>query len=152
MSGDVTWCPKCHLTDQIAKVSGLRESRLAPPERPEYKKPIESEGYLLLASYGAAMCLAFMMLTSRDSSGNTGNGACLIPIILWIALGLVLLPSTLKKQAARRAVWEGSVLAVWKSRYEKWNRLYYCRRDDIVFDPDDGTSAPASNLREYIFM
>jgi hypothetical protein len=32
----------------------------------------------------------------------------------------------------------------------RWNALYYCSRDDCVFIPGEGTSAPLAKMKEYL--
>jgi hypothetical protein len=41
----------------------------------------------------------------------------------------------------------------WKTAKAKWDRLYYCWRDDVVFDPEDptGTATPASSMQDLIW-
>ena len=36
--------------------------------------------------------------------------------------------------------------AAWKQRMEIWNRVYYCLRDDVVFDPDSGKWSSPDDL------
>jgi predicted RNA-binding Zn-ribbon protein involved in translation (DUF1610 family) len=40
----------------------------------------------------------------------------------------------------------------WKLAMEKWNRLYYCGRDDCVFMPGANSSAPISDMIKYIYQ
>ncbi len=35
---------------------------------------------------------------------------------------------------------------------EKWSRLYYCGRDDVVFDPATGASVPIDKCDEFIYQ
>jgi hypothetical protein len=38
----------------------------------------------------------------------------------------------------------------WDKAMSRWNQLYYCGRDDCVFIPGAGTSAPPVNIKEYL--
>lgn len=40
----------------------------------------------------------------------------------------------------------------WNTAMEKWNKLYYCGRDDCVFLPDANTVAQIDNMVEYIYQ
>ncbi len=40
--------------------------------------------------------------------------------------------------------------STWKRSLERWDRLYYCSRDDCVFIPGEGTSAPLSGMQAYL--
>ena len=39
----------------------------------------------------------------------------------------------------------------WKKAMERWDRLYYCGRDDCVFIPGENSSASISKMKEYLF-
>jgi hypothetical protein len=39
---------------------------------------------------------------------------------------------------------------LWESAMRRYGELYYCSRDDCIFIPGENTSAPISNLMEYI--
>jgi predicted RNA-binding Zn-ribbon protein involved in translation (DUF1610 family) len=39
----------------------------------------------------------------------------------------------------------------WKRALNRWDQLYYCSRDDCVFIPGDNSSAPISQLKEYVY-
>jgi len=45
-----------------------------------------------------------------------------------------------------------SIQSTWKRAIERWNQLYYCGRDDCVFIPSESTSAPISNMQEYLYI
>lgn len=40
----------------------------------------------------------------------------------------------------------------WNLAMDRWNKLYYCGRDDCVFLPGTNTSAPISNMLEYLYQ
>jgi predicted RNA-binding Zn-ribbon protein involved in translation (DUF1610 family) len=39
----------------------------------------------------------------------------------------------------------------WRVSLTRWNELYYCYRDDCVFLPGEGTSAPSTAMNEYLY-
>jgi len=43
------------------------------------------------------------------------------------------------------------IQSAWKSAMNRWNQLYYCGRDDCVFIPGENSSAPLSNMKEYLY-
>jgi hypothetical protein len=43
------------------------------------------------------------------------------------------------------------ILAEWQEATQRWDKLYYCGRDDCVFLPGTNTYAPVSNMMEYIY-
>ena len=42
-------------------------------------------------------------------------------------------------------------LKVWEAATEVWSRLYYCFRDDVIFDPEKGEHRPPAQLKELLF-
>lgn len=38
----------------------------------------------------------------------------------------------------------------WENATARWNKLYYCQRDDVVFIPGEGTSAPIEATKSYL--
>ena len=38
----------------------------------------------------------------------------------------------------------------WENATERWNQLYYCHRDDVVFIPGEGTSSPVDDIKAYL--
>lgn len=39
----------------------------------------------------------------------------------------------------------------WEKAMERWNKLYYCGRDDCVFLPGTNTSAPITDMYKYLY-
>jgi len=50
--------------------------------------------------------------------------------------------------AKRRGV--ASSQARWDARFKTWSRLYYCKRDDIVFDPGTGATSPPNAMSSLL--
>ena len=42
--------------------------------------------------------------------------------------------------------------SAWDRAMANWNRLYYCTRDDVVFDPQTGKVVPEEALQEMLAM
>jgi len=38
----------------------------------------------------------------------------------------------------------------WQVQLKRWEKLYFCHRDDIVFIPGEGTFAPVEKMKEYL--
>jgi hypothetical protein len=41
--------------------------------------------------------------------------------------------------------------AAWDSAMYTWNQLYYCKRDDFVFNPRTGETTQPDNLKEFLY-
>jgi hypothetical protein len=39
----------------------------------------------------------------------------------------------------------------WDIAMEKWNRSYFCDRDHIVFDPENGTTCDPTDLQKFLY-
>lgn len=42
--------------------------------------------------------------------------------------------------------------SIWDAKMEQWERLYYCFRDDVVFDSKTGDSCHPRDLQEFLNM
>lgn len=40
--------------------------------------------------------------------------------------------------------------AVWDRAMKVWNRLYYCERDDVIFDPSTGRTCTIQQVKDFI--
>jgi predicted RNA-binding Zn-ribbon protein involved in translation (DUF1610 family) len=40
---------------------------------------------------------------------------------------------------------------LWNKAMEKWGRLYYCERDDIVFDPTSNLHVPTMDILKFVY-
>jgi hypothetical protein len=67
---------------------------------------------------------------------------CGIGVSILVGAGLITL-------LMRRGI--ASQIAHWKMAKTRWDRLYYCARDDGVFDPDEGIFIPAQQIENYIY-
>ena len=66
-------------------------------------------------------------------------------------MGLLSLYGSNSRYEAKRSKYEAEK-PVWDATMERWRRLYYCFRDDIVFDPDTGEFSQPSDVRRLLFV
>ncbi|MBM3151334.1 MAG: hypothetical protein FJZ96_03875 [Chloroflexi bacterium] len=59
---------------------------------------------------------------------------------------------TAARQRKELAEKSGSGQKRWQGAMERWNRLYYCNRDDCVFLPGENTSAPIGAMLDYLYQ
>jgi len=97
---------------------------------------------------------------------------CLIPSFLAVAAGVVLTilgiisnaKHKMNYQKARFEVtrrnrnvtkqWQEASekrMSKWQKAMDRWDALYYCHRDDCVFIPEEGTYAPLTKMKDYLF-
>jgi len=141
-------CPKCHENNRVRKVSGVHnDSRLAPPPKPVFNDPsprINSAALVIMALlffFGGWM---FLGLLATEVQGGW-----------WMCYGLLLIIAivmgVITNQAKKKERESLDVrMSEWNRLMGKWEELYYCELDDIVFNPHDGTSTSANNIRTYV--
>lgn len=133
--------------------TGLPEERREQLSLPPAPVPFDPRtttiriGVLLLLVF----LLGIFILVLSYSRLNTGliavNGFCLSglmvlgPLFYWPQFCILQ-----KNKAARRL----EEIAAWDQAKERWARMLYCRRDDLVFDPNDNTTCSPEDLHDKL--
>ncbi len=138
--------------------------RLAPPQKPSAGASCSAMALLYLAFiYGPSLLcggvVAVFAALSAASSGRSGESflgvICAIPLfiggVLLILAAWKSYQNKMTAQKKRRVQLETVDLPQWERAMERWSKLYYCHRDDVVFIPGDGKSSSATQTREYIY-
>lgn len=174
-------CPKCHTNDQSQKVSaivmagtssyqasgpaigtafvggkmglatgftsvsGTNQTALAaqlmPPVKPKKPKPYQADPVGALLAVVIA-CIGFLLMTA---SRGVDIG---VIIAVAVAVEILLVWSSYGKV---NALYTKQVLPPWQKVLARWNRLYYCYRDDIVYDPETGRAVPPSQINTLLY-
>jgi hypothetical protein len=158
-------CPQCGMFDQVQKVSALvtagasttvvagYDQRLSPPAEPRYISAwnavtitgVVGLTFLALASLFSA--LLFLNLTAGQLP------ACVIGILLvtlWFALSVAhMAVPTWWKNKRMAEVWQAEY-ARWQVAMARWEALYYCLRDDVVFFPGSPSAISAASMRTVL--
>src|SRR5579864_3884530 len=137
-SDDIS-CPLCHLVDQVLSVpsvatneTGIVAEKLKMRAKPVYITPwgFWSVSLVIAGLVCGVIVLLGSLYTSISGGLLTYIEACLIffvpvALIFWWKI---------RTASARRA--EVAIdLPLWIGEMEQWSKLYYCRRDDTVWDP-----------------
>lgn len=135
-------CPVCHQSDQVKKLQAAYASgveRLAPPAMPS-----STFSMMRLTVIGMAL-VAAGAFTILVFSGVNGLGSWAIPlqivdiVIILIAIVAALVLSIIAFQRIGRGDLETQKrYPAWDRAMENYRRLYYCARDNVVFDPQQG--------------
>jgi hypothetical protein len=139
-------CPVCkrlegikQLSSAVRSMSGNGEdSVFHPPEYPREPRLERIIGWTLACLLMASGIIIFAVSDA------------LIALFLIIG-GFIFLASFLNDERERRARWAERVFE-WELANEIWKNLYYCARDDIIFDPDTGTTISPENLDNVLFQ
>ncbi|MHB8278484.1 MAG: zinc ribbon domain-containing protein [Candidatus Humimicrobiaceae bacterium] len=105
--------------------------RLAPPPQPMYPSQALFVVFLILACLSFPLCFLF------------GIGipflAILVPLTVW--------QGTKNSNKTKETK---EYLPIYEKAMLRWNKLYYCFRDDIVFDPETNEHVSADKINDLI--
>ena len=133
-------CPVCHQADMVKKVPAAYESgvtRLAPPTMPVAKVGMMS--YVIIGFALVSVGVFFILILS----GTNGYGSwptyiqviqvvlTILAIVAALALSLIALLRVVRGDMGTQ-----KLLPAYDQALENWRRLYYCKRDDVVFDAE----------------
>lgn len=131
-------CPVCHQADQVMTVPKAYErgvTRLAPPTLPAAH--VGMIGYVLIAAALVGVGAFLILILSGTAFGGWPVAVQVTEVVLTILAIVVAL--VLSLIALLRVVQGDSKAQKYYPAYDealaKWNSLYYCKRDDVVFDP-----------------
>jgi hypothetical protein len=133
-------CPVCQQTDQVmplqvAYESGV-EQRFVPPPM-----PVSKVGMMKSIVVGFALIFvgSFIILTFATVGGYATWPQPVQIILVVLVLAGIVTALVLSLIAFLRIVRGDNqslqYLPAWDEAMENWRRLYYCKRDDVVFDP-----------------
>ncbi len=129
-------CPVCHQADQVMTLQAAYESgisRLAPPPMPVGRVPMMK---YMVAGVAIVSIGAFFIIVLLVSAPMPvwAQGVQVVITVAGIVVALVL--SLLAFIRAVQGDLESQqLLPSWDRAIENWSRLRYCKRDNIVFDP-----------------
>jgi hypothetical protein len=147
-------CPKCDHSDQIRKLSAIERddagtqtshlvTQLARPRKPQVK----ASNFTTFLIIGAViLCLGLNSLNARRSVGVGPGGFGVVAVIVGLIIFAVALSSNFAEAKKTR-----SELPAWKNAMGRWEKLYYCARDDIIFDEDDLKPMSVEEMRPYLY-
>ena len=142
-------CPICSKDDQAHKVSAVYAGgqyelsrSLAPPPEPN---PKGSGGGLL-----AIVVVVASLLLCRLEFGQQ-SGIVTIAALGIYFLALFILLGVYRRNEKKNLEEHYRVLSEWQNTVmKKWTELYYCERDDCVFDPNTGKSVPRYSMNTLL--
>ena len=159
-------CPVCGRNDEVKKVSAILANqisgtqssvlamKLQPPTLPEPQKPSSILRYVVL--FFGVICLIDVFVIIFEYPGLNG----LIGMLQYLIPGALLmwwyvnLNNKYKKEVIiynqKKTIREQEYSKLPKAM-ERWNKLYYCFRDDCIFIPSEKTYAEVGSIKEYVF-
>ena len=147
-------CPICQKSDQVKKLQAAYAAgveRLAPPAMPS--NTISMSRFILIGMALEAVGV-FLILVFAGTGGLASWG---IPFqILDIGLTLIAIVAALVLSfIAFQRIVRGDLEAqqhypAWDHAMENYRRLYYCARDNVVFDPQQGKVLSDAELASLV--
>jgi len=144
-------CPQCGKDDQLKKISTWVEEdssdniarQFLPRTQPEAPSPLPGIntglGCLGIIFFGAVFFV----------SVQAGSTIAIIIFGVFFAIFAVAFGAAYLRGRRARQEYMQFILD-WQVEMEKWDRLYYCKRDDLVFDAQSGQSSPAADWQSLI--
>lgn len=172
-------CPMCGQVDRVEKVSAIvgagtssglygghtssiglmagvsqtaLSQKLSPPSRPVYDSPW---GTGTKVSIGILIVMAGMDIIFTATANPPESASQLLSSLFFLLLFLVpliLIISSKSRTAQRRKAQYDAAIPIYTAAYKKWNELYYCGRNDVVFILGQArTCVPASEMSQLLY-
>lgn len=131
-------CPVCHRADQVKTLQAAYASgveRVAPPDMPT--RQVRMMSFITVGMIMVGICIVLILVLIGGLENKLPLVAQFVLAVLTILCILTALG--LSYYAFQRVV-RGDVEATerypaWDEAMETWRSLYYCSRNDVVFDP-----------------
>ena len=139
-------CPVCQRADQVMTLATAYESgisRFAPPPMPVGRVPMIK--YMVIGM-GIVTVGSFFIIVLLGSVGLPEVVRIIQVVITLIGIVVALVLSILAFLRVGRADLNSQqLLPSWDRALENWSRLRYCKRDNIVFDPQQASPKALSD-------
>lgn len=137
---------KTRYDSHYVPMSGTQQSALAgqlsPPPKPE--TGWNTCGLIVLAS--GVWFGIWAMLLFGFTSGNA------IPGLVLIGIGITVYVLTEMSRQGKVNQIEQVEVPKWEKAIQRWNKLYYCHRDDVLFVPEEGIAISKSQMYQYLYQ
>lgn len=57
----------------------------------------------------------------------------------------------MKNHRDKKAIWDNDEMPRWQRAKERWEKLYYCMRDETVFIPTENKAVSADDMEKYLY-
>ena len=140
-------CPVCQRADQVMTLATAYESgisRFAPPPMPVGRVPMIK--YMVIGM-GIVTVGSFFIIVLLGSGERLPEVVRIIQVVITlIGIVVALVLSILAFLRVGRADLNSQqLLPSWDRALENWSRLRYCKRDNIVFDPQQASPKALSD-------
>jgi hypothetical protein len=131
-------CPICNQSDQVKTTQTAYDSGVAlaaPPDMPT--KNISMQTYIIFSVVIVGMCSFLIIVLIGGMEENFGVvGASILAGVTLVCILTALVLSYIAFQRVVRGDAESTLrFPAWDRATEQWGKLYYCARDNVIFDP-----------------
>ena len=148
-------CPVCQQTDQVMPLQVAYETgaeqRFAPPPM-----PVSKVGMMKSIVVGLAIVFvgSFIILTFATVGGYGSWPQPLQIMLVALVIAGIVTALILSFLAFQRVVKGDNqslqYLPAWDEAMESWRNLSYCRRDDVVFDPQTNKAISDAEVKSML--
>ncbi len=142
-------CPICDQSDQVKTMQAAYDSgvaRCAPPDMPTRK--ISMMKYIIFGGVTVGICvLLIIILIGSEAPGVGSIAQWIIVALTFIAVVAALVISYIAFDRVVKGDAEATVeFPAWDRATNTWKSLYYCARDNAVFNPETNSVVSEEQL------
>jgi hypothetical protein len=143
-------CPVCKQADKVKTVQAAYDSgvaRCAPPDMPT--RNVSMFKLMIVGIFIVGICsfLIIVLIGGMEANMDIAYATILVSITL-VCIVTALVLSFIAFQRVVRGDIETTVrYPAWDRAMEQWRILYYCSRDDAVFNPQNGKVVSDGQLK-----
>ncbi len=131
-------CPVCNQSDQVKTAQAAYDSGVAlaaPPDMPT--RNVSMQSYIIFSVVIVGICSFLIIVLIGGMEANFGVlGASILAGVTLVCIVTALVLSYIAFQRVVRGDAEATRLfPAWDRAMERWGKLYYCARDNVLFDP-----------------
>ncbi len=139
-------CPVCHQADQVQTLQEAYESgieRFAPPPMPVGRAPM---AMTMAIGVGVIALCSFLIIVLLIPTNLPWQAQVIQAVLTVLAIAAVLVFSFFAfRRAVQGDLQSQQLLPAWDRALANWGRLRYCKRDNVVFDPQQIPYKPLSD-------
>ena len=128
-------------------------AKLAPPQQPQSKSPINCAGGLFMLLSTVALTGVVAGYLAGIQRGYSQWLQIFYGSIAFSAFFIFMTIRYTRSFFKELRAYQGESvkqMEAWQKSMEKWDRLYYCQRDDCVFDPNQNVAVAPADLKTYL--
>lgn len=152
-----TSCPVCNRTDQVKKMQTAYDAGEQPFASPAMPESHASMMKYICTGIGLVAVGAFLTLVLLSANGFAalGSMAMVVSIIQAVVTILFIVAALVLSFFAIRHIGQGDEEArqlypIWDQAVANWERLQFCSRDQVVFDPSTHKVLTDSSVKSLL--